>query len=240
MRQTIHGIYLGHINYSDSSVIARLYTQEYGKQSFVLKGVRSKKSKKIGLLQPLNFLEISCNYNPSKQLNTIYTLNALSVQNGIALDIRKSTIAMFMAEILNKCIQESEANPMLFGFIKSQINELDNNDFKSYLHIMFMVELSLLLGIYPKKAQIKSETLFNLGEGLFEHENRISSLHLNAIISAHLNGILNHGALYFENAPVSKLDRSDLLDALVRYFEIQLSLKKGAIQSHEVLTAVFS
>lgn len=237
MRQVIHGIYLGHINYSESSVIGRFYTQEFGKQSFIIKGAKSKKSKIIGLLQPLNELEIISNFQESKNLNTSYGVTIANVRNNIHSDIRKTTIALFLSEILNKSIIEEEANFPLYQFILSNINALNNDKFDANFHIRFLIELSLFMGFYPLQSNHTSNNVFNLEDGIFENENVASPIHLNKKISTTLSNVLSHGT---NEKTITKENRFELLDGLVTYYEIQLGLKSHAFHSHEILKTVFS
>ena len=237
MRQVIHGIYLGHINYSESSVIGRFYTQEYGKQSFIIKGAKAKKSKLIGLLQPLNELEIVSNFQVNNNLNTSFSVSMSTVRNSIHSDIRKTTIALFLSEVLNKSIIEEEANYPLYQFLLSNINALNNDQFDGNFHIRFLIELSLFMGFYPFKSNKPSNNVFNLEDGIFENENASSPMHLNKEISASLSNVLSYGA---NDETIPKKIRFELLDGLITYFEIQLGLKSHSFQSHEILKTVFS
>ena len=40
MRQSIKGIYLKHFPYSETSAVLKVFTQEYGLQSFIAKGIK--------------------------------------------------------------------------------------------------------------------------------------------------------------------------------------------------------
>jgi len=53
------GIVLNYIKYSDTSIIAKIYTEAFGLQSYIVNSVRSSKAKnKIALFQPLTLLEM--------------------------------------------------------------------------------------------------------------------------------------------------------------------------------------
>jgi DNA repair protein RecO (recombination protein O) len=236
MRQTIHGIYLGHLNYSETSVIARFYTQEHGKRSILLKAVKSKKSKTAGLLQSLNELQISSNFRAEKELNTAYTIESSKTFHAVHSDFRKSTIAIFLAEILNKSIIEEEPNRPLYLFLTHRFTELDQADFDPNFHVKFLLELSLFLGFYPRLSSHHSDHLFNLEEGIFEHENYQSPLALDLETSALLKQLIQEGEL----PRIKNEERAKLLDGLVSYYEVQLHLKPNSFQSHQVLKTVFS
>ncbi len=236
MRQTIHGIYLGHLNYSESSVIARFYTQEHGKRSFLIKGVKSKKSRTAGLLQSLNELQITSNFRAEKELNTTYSIESNTTLHLVHSDFRKSTIAIFLAEILNRSIIEEEPNRPLYLFLTHRFSELNQEVFNSNFHLKFLLELSLFLGFYPRLSAHPSDQVFNLEEGLFEHENYQSPLSLDTATSTLLKTLIEQGEL----PKISSEERSKLLDGLVSYYEVQLHLKPNSFQSHQVLKTVFS
>lgn len=236
MRQTIQGIYLGHINYSESSVIARFYTQEFGKRTFLLKGVKGKKSKSAGLLQPLNELQITSNFQVEKELNTAFTIESSSTRHQIHNDLRKSTIAVFLTEILHKSIIEEEPNRPLYLFLTHRFSELNDNEFDANYHLKFLLELSLFLGFYPRLSSHHSDHIFNLEEGVFEHENYNSPLALEKNISTWLRNLIKTGELL----DINNLERSKLLDGIVSYFEVQLHLKPNSFKSHQILSTVFS
>ena len=60
MLHTTKGIVIHHFKYAEKSVIAKIYSQKHGLQSYIINGVRSKKSKnKAVYLQPLSLVEIN-------------------------------------------------------------------------------------------------------------------------------------------------------------------------------------
>ena len=79
MLANTEAIILGYINYSESSIILRAYTKDFGYKSFIIRGIRTKKKKKItlGQLQPLTILDIEFN-----NLKNVEYAN--SIQNCIA------------------------------------------------------------------------------------------------------------------------------------------------------------
>ena len=66
------GIVLHTVKYSETSVIAKIYTERFGLVSYIIKGVRSVKSKtKASLLRPLTLLEMEVANRENKQLQFI-------------------------------------------------------------------------------------------------------------------------------------------------------------------------
>ena len=63
MASVTEAIILNSIKYSETSVIMKCYSQNYGILSFIIKGVRSRKRTKfsLGSIEPLNIVEIEFN-----------------------------------------------------------------------------------------------------------------------------------------------------------------------------------
>ena len=69
MKYKSQAISLTYIKNGDSSIISKILTKEKGLQAFIVKGVRSKKSKKkLSYFEPLRLLNIDADFNPRKSL----------------------------------------------------------------------------------------------------------------------------------------------------------------------------
>jgi DNA repair protein RecO (recombination protein O) len=236
MNTTLNGIYLGHTNYSDTSVIARVFTAQFGRKSFLFKGVKTKKGQ-AGLLMPCNHLEFVCNYHPSKELNVVYSLHLKEPRATLCTDIRKTTVALFLTEILSKSLHVETDEPELYRFLTEKLNSFDQERFSPVFHLFFLLQLAKYLGFYPKYGDTYNERFFNLREGVFD-ANSTDIYHLDAtttqlliqLIRSHENGC-------FE-VTFTPAERNGLLKALVQFYEVQLD--NCTINSLEVLTEVFS
>ena len=66
------GFVLRTIPYSESSVIAKIFTQHNGLQSFIIKGVRSAKGRnKQNMLQPLSYIDFTFYQNSKAEIKYI-------------------------------------------------------------------------------------------------------------------------------------------------------------------------
>ena len=144
------GIALSYIRYRESSIIAKIYTESFGIQTYIVNGVRSAKSKtnRIAFFQPLTLLDLVV-YHKSKE-DTIHRLSELKCYapfHSIPFDIIKSSLALFVTEILGKTLKEEESNEPLFQFLHEAILYLDNAEahFENF-HIHFLSQLASYLG----------------------------------------------------------------------------------------------
>ena len=69
MKYKSRAIALSYLKQGESSIIAKIFTEEKGLQSFIVKGVRAKKAKKkLGLFQHLKLLNINAKHKNKNKL----------------------------------------------------------------------------------------------------------------------------------------------------------------------------
>ena len=123
MLANTEAIILGYINYSESSIILRAYTKDFGYKSFIIRGIRTKKKKKItlGQLQPLTILDIEFNNSKNNNLSHLKSIKIIETFTSINSDIIKINISLFLSEFLSKTLTIDIKNSELFLFIKQSL-----------------------------------------------------------------------------------------------------------------------
>ncbi|PIB37242.1 DNA repair protein RecO [Reichenbachiella sp. 5M10] len=151
------GIVLNYIKYKESSIIARVYTSEFGLQSYIINGVRSQRSKKgLALLQPLTLLDMVVYHkeNKSDQLQRISEYKCAATFTSIPFEVKKSAMALFVTELLSKVLKEEDERGVVFEFLCHFVLELDQRK-EGYesLHVYLLVHLTHFIGfgIHQKK-----------------------------------------------------------------------------------------
>ena len=153
------GIVLHTIKYGDSSAIAYLFTDVLGRMSYMVQGIRSSRGRgnKAALLQPMFLVEFEGVEQPHAQMHRIREMRSLRPLMSVPFDVRKSTISMFMAEVLYRLIREVEANEPLFDFLCEAVLKLDaTQEGIANYHLWFLVRLSAYLGFYPGNEYIEN------------------------------------------------------------------------------------
>ena len=119
MEHKTKGIILHTIKYGENGLIVKIYTESYGLQSFIFNSVRGKKGKvKASIFQPLNLVELVINLKENRSLQRIKEIRIEPAFQTIHNNIIKSSIVLFLNEILYKSIQEpGHSDPPLFDFI---------------------------------------------------------------------------------------------------------------------------
>jgi DNA repair protein RecO (recombination protein O) len=167
------GIFLHAVKYSETSLIATIYTQHFGRQAFIINGIRSKNSPvKAAVFQPLYLLDLEIYYKPGKDIQRLKNARIINPYSTIPFDIRKSTQVLFLAEVLFKCLREEESNSNLFEFIYHSLSFLDLTESGvGNFHIWFLFKLTQFLGIYPNQDNSAISNFFDLQSALFvSHE----------------------------------------------------------------------
>ncbi|MCJ7446661.1 MAG: DNA repair protein RecO [Bacteroidales bacterium] len=233
-------IVLHQLKYSDSGIIAHLYTRKFGRQSFLIKGMRNKKAGKHNVLfQPMVILDLVMYYKESRAIQVIKEFNVSYIPADIHNNIKKSCIAIFLGEVLTSVLREESQNEVLFDFIEKAIIYFDGcrESFANF-HIAFLAGLSSFLGFEPGLKAGQNDLYFDMLNGIFVpqpplHGNfaneEISKILAAFFISSYdrINKIILTGAL-----------RNEVLDVIIKYYSLHLpGLKK--INSLEVLKEVF-
>lgn len=147
MLHKTRGIVFRFTKYGESSIIASIFTELFGIQSYIVNGVRSKAGKnKIALYQPLTLLDLVVYHRANANINRIKEVKCLYPFQSIHANIRKTGIAMFILEVINKTVkEESHAQELSDFFIQSFIT-LDQMENSENFHLVFLIKLSRFLG----------------------------------------------------------------------------------------------
>lgn len=240
MLHQTRGIVFKRIKYADTSIICQIYTEEFGLQSYIVKGVRKAKAKiKANLFQQLNLLDLIVYHKDTSKLQNIREIRLAYNYSGIFARIDKSSVLLFINEILIKTIKEEEPNPELFNFIYDALIQLDKTSHPANFHIYFMLRLSKHLGFSPRNNFDKNNKYFSLTEGEFEEDSFPAQLHLSAEQSTHLYNLISQSHLDFETLKTDNLQRRELLNILLLFYEQQVPGFKN-IKSYNVLQQVFN
>jgi len=240
MLHKTRGIVLHYIKYSETSVIVTIYTERFGRQSYIINGVRSKKAKiKANILQPLFLLDMEVYHKPKRDLQRVKEVQNAVIFTSLPYDIRKSTLAIFIAEIIYKAIQEQESNPDLFEYLYNSVQILDLKESGlSVFHIYFLIQLSKYLGFFPNNNYSEEKCFFDLKAGAFVQIKPFHTSFLDKEQSLILSQVMNFSTDQHENLKVSYKERSELLEKIIEYYRLH-NTGISEIKSMSVLKEVF-
>lgn len=241
MLHKTRGIVLRTVNYSDTSIITKIYTEEFGVQSYLIKGAKRKNASiKANLFQPLSLLELVVYKKEQKKLQLLKEAGVEIHFKSIPNDPAKTSILFFINEILLKCLQEEENNPELFSFLHESMQTLESAEKNiSNFYLIFLVRLSRFLGFYPQGKSSETNLFFDLQEGGFTQTEPLHPDFLERENSGLLGKLLLSNYYSMDTLIFSGKERKKLLDILLRFYHLHLS-NMGSIASHKVLEQVFA
>ena len=233
MQYKSRAITLTYTKQGENSIISKIFTEKYGLQSFIVKGVRSKKAKKkLGIFQPLQLVDINATLILKKGLQYLDEITIIEPISADKINMRKNFLAIFIAEISSKVLQSNEQNSGLFKFIWEIKQKLYNtNTVDENFAILFMLNLTQYLGFFPSTENINAP-FFNLETGEFSEK----LFNLNIYLSEEKTTILKHLLLEKKINIPQKL-KSELLKDIMQYFNLHY-YNLSNITSHLIIESL--
>ena len=232
MKAIDEGIFLHRSHYSDSSLITTFFTKQKGLQRFVFRGGK----KKAHQMYPLSVSEL--NYFGRNESNLMNLTSAQASANySFQFDPVKSTIAFFIAECIRKCVIDNDFDPVMFEFLKSEIQRLNDAVECSLFPIEFMVSFSEVIGLQPLVE--KTGNVFNLDEGTInkgsnqlEQLNRIEEGAHVVLIASLIDGT-------YQAVAVNRETREKALETMMMYYRIHVP-RIERFETYEIVREILS
>lgn len=206
----------------------------------MVQGVRSSRGhgSKQALFQPIFTLEFEGLESSRQQMHRFREVQSGMVLQSIPFDVRKSTVALFMAEVLYRLVRESERNEPLFDFVWSSIGALDAlQEGVSNFHLWFLAHLSRLLGFFPGNAYTDG-AWFDFSEGLYT-KMQPPHVHFMTQDNARMfNDFVECDVRYLAEIGLNRHQRVEFLNVLLVYYAYHLDAV-NAVQSVRILQEVF-
>jgi len=238
MLHKTRGIVLKSTNYSESSVVVQVFTEKFGLQSYIVNGARKPKSR-IGtsILQPLHLLDMVVYHRENASLQRIVEARQQPIFQTIPYDIVKSTVVLFLNEMLYKSLRQQAADSPLFDYVFNAISWLDTLErTPPHFHLFFLLRLSKYLGFNPALPK-PDQPYFDLKDGVFCRSLPTHALVLQQPHTAQLAELL---ACSFDGLAALRIplaDRRFLLDKIIDFYRLHID-HMGEIKSHQVLEEV--
>jgi DNA repair protein RecO (recombination protein O) len=234
------GVVLNYTKYSDSSGILNVYTQQFGRQAYLIRGInRGRKVTRTALFRPLTILDIEASHSQKREVQTMKSCILSYIPADMQSNIAKSTITIFLAEVLTSALREEAPDTKLYDFIENSVIYLDQcENTVSNFHIMFLTKLTIFLGFGPSLPDFEEVPVFDLTNGIFcrvppafgEYAPQAASSLFMSFISAPFNQM--------SKIRLQKEERQETIDLLLKYYSLHLpGFKK--INSIRVLHDLF-
>ena len=240
MLEKTKGIVLHQIKYTDSGIVTQIYTRKFGRQSFLIKGMRNKKTGKHNInFQPLFILDMELYYKAAREMQILKEYSVSFAPYDIYSNIKKSSVAIFLGEVLTSVLKEETPHDEMFKYIEESIKYFESckESFANF-HIAFLAGLSSFLGFEPHPRLEKEDQFFDMLNGIFVPVPPVHGNYANEEITNILADFFVSSYDSISNISLSGKMRNDILETLVRFYSLHLpGLKR--IKSLEILKEVF-
>lgn len=234
------GIALKTTDYSETSVIAQVLTEQFGLQSYLIQGAKKPKAKiRQNMLQPLHLLDMVVYHRPGNGIQKIAELRHQPIFQSIPYDIAKSSIAIFLNEIIYKSIRQSGSDKALFAFLFNAIEVLDQLEVSiAYFHLIFLLRLTRFLGFYPDVTLAQLAPYFDLKNGCYITSLPAHTKVLQSPYTGWWNTLLMSRFNDLPELSIPPKDRALLLDTIIEYYQLHIE-GLGQIKSYAILIELF-
>lgn len=201
MLHKTRGIVFRFTKYAETSIIVTVFTAQFGLQTYIVNGVRSKSGKgRIALYQPLTLLDMVVYHKENATILRLKEVRCFHPYQSITSDFKKSTIALFLNEVINKAVKEQTHTQEIGEFLFDSFITLDQlTGNTENFHLIFLIRLSKLLGFGPSRtSEILTPFFTGDKEELLLHE-LLKADYLSVIV-------------------ITQLQRRNLLDVLIRFY----------------------
>lgn len=241
MLQKTRGLILRTTDYSETSLVVKIYTEDFGLQSYIVNSVRKKNAKvRSGLFEPLTQVELVAYHKESGGLQRISEIrNAVRYMN-IPFDPVKSSMVLFLNELLFRSLREGEGDPALYNYLSKSLEILDlQSPVSNSFHFSFLLGLTRHLGFQPNGVFDAETPYFDLQGGCFCQEPPAHPHYLDRQESSLLDELMRTPMSGQQSPLMEPSVKRKLLDRMVEYFRLHVA-GFGEIKSHKVLEEVWS
>jgi DNA repair protein RecO (recombination protein O) len=239
------GIVLRTVKYGETSLVVTIFTELFGLQSYLVNGVRTPSKKgtaKANLFQSSAILDLIAYHNEFKNLQRLKEFRWAHLYQHILSDVRKNAVALFMIELLSKCLKQPEGNAELFYFVEDALHHLDeaNDAVTANFPLFFALHLAVFFGFRISDESGDNFHYLDLEEGKFVEEQPKHSHYLldkEASVVSHILKIMQPNEL--QEVALNQEMRRRITHALEEYYALHVP-DFGTLKTLPVLREVMS
>jgi DNA repair protein RecO (recombination protein O) len=240
MLSKTRGIVLHTIPYNDKYAIIYIYTESYGRVSYLISSNRGKRSTVAKtLFMPLSVLELEVDHQNKRDLQRIKESKCCQSLYSLSTNPVKNVVALFISEVLYRVLKETEPNPRLFSYLCKSIDLLEQTkEGIANYHIVFLMGLLHYLGVFPHVETYQNNYYFDMQNGVFTDRIPMHKHYLNQPESAVFSSLLR---ISYENMSLYSFSRHDrvlIVHRILDYYRLHLP-EFPEIKSLAVLQSLF-
>lgn len=240
MLHKTRGIVLHTMPYNDKYSIIYMYTEQFGRVSYMVARSRGKRSTvSPSLFMPLSVLEMEVEHKNNRDIHRIREAKSCFPVTELSCNPVKNVLALFLAEVLFRVVKETEPDTSLFNFLYQSIYLLENTEKGvANFHLVFLLGLLHYLGIFPNAESYHKGAYFDMLNAVFIDEVPMHKHFLNVEESKVFAGLLR---ISFDNMHAyafSRTERVNIINRIIEYYRLHLP-EFPEIRSIAVMQSLF-
>ncbi len=218
------GIVLGTSPYSDTYSIARIFTRDFGRVSYLLPKPRGRRAKiKPSLFFPLSLLRLEVEHMPLRDIQRLKETERLVPLYDLCAHMTKVPLAFFLAEFLSLVLRESDRNEHTYDYVRNSVETLEAMEKGlANFHLAFMVGLARFLGIYPNMERSGEAVYFDMMHGEYVRQ---APSHPHYLKRGEADYLRRLERMTYHNMHLFKMSRDDrnlIVNHLLKYYRLHL------------------
>lgn len=224
MLHKTQAIVLNTINYNDKYLLATVYTNVFGRVTYMVPKSRSKATKvQKSLFAPLSILDMETEHQASRDIQRIREAHTLYPLYSIPGNMVKTSIVLFLSEFLSRILKDTDEYEIIYNYLSYSIQVLEESEkgLANY-HLVFMLKLTRFLGFYPNLEDYHPNDYFDMLNGIFVTHQPLHNHYVNKVDSQVLSLLSRIG---YENMHLflfSRQDRQNIINRMLEYYRIHL------------------
>ncbi|MFT4062819.1 MAG: DNA repair protein RecO [Edaphocola sp.] len=236
------GIILRTVKYGETSLICTIFTELLGVQSYMVKGVRTAKSRnnKAAALFAGSVLQMVVQQLPNKNLQYIKEYEPAFIYAYLQESPVKNSVAVFAIELVAQLLQADDPQPEMYSFLEQFLRRLDTEAHSvANFPLYFLIQAARLSGYYLAGAYGAATPFVDLREGRFASSQGSLPPFVETPVAAAMSQL--NGANCIEAAQQVQLGsalRKEVLQQFIAFLQLHVPHFRP-LRSLPVLQAIF-
>lgn len=149
------GIVLSSIQSGEADCFARVFTKEFGKRDFLLKGIKKSKKRPGVISEPGTIANLVYYFHEDRNS---YIVNEFKIHThylNIRDNLSSILLLYYLLEIVEKTTAFNDTNKLIFNLLSSAIGIISKTEYKAHFAVSFILYLIKLHGILPDFTRCK-------------------------------------------------------------------------------------
>ena len=241
MSDSFQVVVLHVVKHKESGYIIQGYSDRNGRESFFLRAPSKKGNLKVlSQFHPLAIVELTLSGFRLSEIPVIKEFDPIYKLASIRGNVVKSSIALFMSELIYRTLTEQEHNPEIFLFLRDSVTELENlSSGVANFHLLFLLGMCKKLGYSPEISKsITPGMLFDIPLARFLEDGEYGTLSFGKWESDLLYRLNNLQESGLADLKLTGKQRYEFIVEMIKYLTFHTG-HEIRVESLDVLKEVF-